>query len=206
MSDPRIIAALDPGLTNVGLGLVARYGAKLDLVESQHIHAPAADNLETPEAKREDMNRRLKKIWRDVALVCREYRPALFGIEDQQGVRVGARMNQKRQIEAARKGQTIKAFGMSADADYVAEVVGLAKAVAFSYGIPVLMYSPQQAKIAVCGRGHGHAEKSEVIKAVRLYFPGIESNGQVLREHEADAIAGAIYCERVTLLAARRAG
>jgi Holliday junction resolvasome RuvABC endonuclease subunit len=206
VSDPRVIAALDPGLTNVGLGLVARYGAKLDLVESQHIHSPAAEKLDTPEAKRDDLNRRLKKIWRDIALVCRDYRPVLFGIEDQQGVRVGARMNAKRQIEAAREGRSIKSFGMSAEADYVAEVVGIVKAVAFSYGVPVMMYTAQQAKIAVCGRGHGHAEKREVIQAVRHYFPGIERDGHVLKEHEADAIAGAIYCERITMLQARRAG
>lgn len=201
MSEPRVIAAIDPGLTHVGLGIVGRYGAKLDLVWSQHIKAEAEAGLETPEAKRVDLNRRLKKIWREVACALRDYRPALLGVEDQAPATIGARMQG---LKAAARGE--KAGGFSANNDPVFEVVGIAKACAFAYGIPVLLYTPEQAKIAVCGRGNAHATKKEVIKAVRYYFPGIENCGQVLREHEADAIAGAIYCERVTMLHARRAG
>jgi Holliday junction resolvasome RuvABC endonuclease subunit len=200
VTEPRVIAALDPGLTHVGLGIVGRYGAKLDLVWSQHIKAEANVGLETPEAKRIDLNRRLKKIWREVAMAMRDYRPSLLGIEDQAPATIGARMQG---LKAAALGE--KAGGFSANNDPVFEVVGIAKACAFAYGIPVLLYTPQQAKIAVCGKGNGNASKGDVIKAIRYYFPGIEADGQVLREHEADAIAGAIYCERVTLLDARRA-
>lgn len=200
MTNPaRVVAAVDPGLAHVGYGLVGRYGAKLDLVESGYISTPADW----------DLNDRLKKIWRELATVCRDFKPSVVAIEDQAGPSVGARMSAKRQLEAAQKGRTVKAFGFSANNDPIFEVCGIVKAVAWAYGIPVMMYTAAQAKIAVCGRGKGRAEKQEVIAAIRHYFPGLERDGQKLGEHEADAIAGAIYCERVTMLGAkamRRAG
>lgn len=195
-SSARLVCAVDPGLAHVGWGLVGRYGAKLDLVDSGHIATP-------PDV---ELNDRLRTIWRQLAVVCREYRPALLGIEDQAGVSVGARMSAKRQVEAAQKGRSVKAFGFSANNDPIFEVCGIAKSVAWSYSVPVVMYTAGQAKIAVCGRGKGRAEKREVIQAIRAYFPGVERDGHVLGEHEADAIAGAIHVERVTLLAARRTG
>lgn len=185
-----VCMAVDPGLAHVGYGLVGRYGAKLDLVESGHISTPADWELTD----------RLKKIWRDLAVVCRGSRPTLMGIENQAPAAIGARMMG---LKAAAKGE--KAGGFNHNNDPVFEVVGIAKAVAFSYGIPVMLYSPQQAKIAVCGKGSGSAKKAQIIDAIRrCYFQGIENDGQVLGEHEADAIAGAIYCERVTYLTARR--
>jgi Holliday junction resolvasome RuvABC endonuclease subunit len=187
---------MDPGLAHVGVAVVGRYGAKLDLIDSCHIETP-------PDM---ELNDRLRLIWRRLAVCCRDYRPSVLAIEDQAGVSVGARMSAKRQVEAAAKGRTIKAFGFSANNDPIFEVCGVAKAVAFGYGIPVVMYTAGQAKIAVCGKGKGRAEKREVIAAVRYYFKGIERDGHLLGEHEADAIAGAIYVERVTMLQARRAG
>jgi Holliday junction resolvasome RuvABC endonuclease subunit len=201
VSTPRLVAAIDPGLAHVGLGLVARYGSKLDLVDSKHIATEPRGNLDSADAKRIDLTRRLREIWHGLALFCREYRPSILGIEDQAPAAVGARM---RGLKAAADGE--KSGGFNSNNDPVFEVVGIAKAVAFSYGIPVLLYVPEHAKIAVCGPGKGKATKREVITACRIYFPGIERDGHRLGEHEADAIAGAIYVERVTLLQSRRAG
>ncbi len=187
----RIICACDPGIAHVGWGLVGRFGAKLDLIDSGHIETK-------PD---EELTARLRRIWVGLATVCRDYRPALFGIEDQAPAAVGARVMG---LKAAARGE--KGGGFGANNDPVFEVVGVAKAVAFSYGIPVMLYAPKQAKIAVCGKGAGSAKKPQVMAACRVYFPGIERDGHRLGEHEADAIAGAIYCERVTLLASRRAG
>jgi len=183
------VIACDPGLANVGYGVVRRHSnsARPELVESGKIETPADWGL----------NDRLKKIWRELALLCcdKQIRPHYFGIEDQNGARVGARMNAKRQLDAARQGKAIKAFGFNANTDAVGEVVGIMKAVAFSYGIPVVMYAPQQAKIAVCGKGMGHATKLEVINAIRfVMFQGIN---QTVGEHEADALAGAVFVERM---------
>lgn len=192
MSQPvRHVLSVDPGIAHVGWGLVGRFGAKLDLVDSGHIETK-------PD---EELTARLLRIWLGLATVCRDYRPALFGVENQAPASVGARVMG---LKAAARGE--KGGGFGANNDPVFEVVGVAKAVAFSYGIPVMLYTPQQAKIAVCGKGAGRAQKAQVMQACRVYFPGIERDGHRLGEHEADAIAGAIYCERVTLLASRRAG
>jgi Holliday junction resolvasome RuvABC endonuclease subunit len=169
---------------------VGRPRARFELIDSGHIATK-------PDA---DLNDRLRVIWQAFAKLCRDYRPSLVGVENQAGAAIGARMQG---LKAAAKGE--KAGGFSANNDPVFEVVGVIKAAAFAYNIPVMLYAPQQAKIAVLGRGSGNAKKHEVVAAIRSIFRGaIETDGRVLGEHEADAIAGAIYCERVTMLGARR--
>ncbi len=190
MTEPtHVTCALDPGIAHVGYGVVGRYGAKLELIESGHITTSADD----------DLNVRLRRIWRELALVVRDLKPELFGVENQANAAIGAR---QRGLEAAAQGR--KGGGFNAYNDQVFEVCGIAKAVAFAYAVPVMLYMPQQAKIAVCGKGKGSAKKSEVVTAIGHYFPGLEHNGKPISEHEADAIAGAIYCERVTYLTAKR--
>lgn len=185
----RIVLCADPGLAHVGYGLVGRYSGKFELVDSGHIETKAEQELTD----------RLRKIWLGFAKLCRDYRPALVGVEDQAGASIGARMMG---LKAAAKGE--KAGGFNHSNDAVFEVVGAIKAAAFSYGIPVMVYSPKQAKIAVLGAGKGNAKKHEVIGAVRAIFRGVvERDGRTLGEHEADAIAGAIYCERATFLGER---
>lgn len=139
--------------------------------------------------------------------MAKAYRPTLVGYECQRGVNVGARMNAKRAIAAAARGEAGPSLGFGANNDLVFEVVGIAKAVCWSYGSTLFRYTPQQAKIAVCGKGNGSAEKEQVREAIRFYFKGYE---QLMKRcidlNEADAIAGAIHCERVTFLAGRAAG
>lgn len=196
---PAGVLAADPGLAHFGWGLVARYGAKLDLVDSGHIKTePDGDRHDAIE-KAADLQRRLRLIWRGFAMACRTYRPKLIGIESQDQASIGARM---RGLEAARKGE--KAGGFNASNDHVMKVVGVVYAVAFSYGIEVVEYSPQQAKNGVLGPGNGWATKAEVMARVRIYFPGIERDGHPLDEHSADAIAGAIHVERISFMSARR--
>lgn len=174
----RIVLAADPGIRHVGFGVVGRRASKFELVDHGEISTKSDA----------DLNDRLRVIWQAVARLCRDYRPALLGVENQAGAIIGARQRGEQ-----------NAFN-----DQVLEVVGAIKAAAFSYAIPVMLYSPQQAKIAVLGHGNGNAKKAAVMGAVRAIFKGaIEQDGQPLGEHEADAIAGAVYCERVTYLSAR---
>lgn len=195
MTDNLTLAA-DPGVAHVGFGLVGRFGAsaKFELVDYGQISTKADA----------DLNDRVRVIWRAFATLCRDYRPCTVAIENQAGAAIGARMMG---LKAAAKGEKGGGFNFSNDA--VFEVVGAIKAAAFAYGIPVMLYAPQQAKIAVLGRGKGNAKKHEVIAAVRAIFRGVvEVDGKMLTEHSADAIAGAIHVERVTMLAGRtrRAG
>jgi Holliday junction resolvasome RuvABC endonuclease subunit len=197
------VLCVDPGLAHVGWAFVRRFGpggsGKLDLIDSGHI----------PTEPDEELDRRLRKIWRVLACAVRDYRPAIVGVENQRNANIAARMNARQIAEAQRNGTAIpKAMGFGANNDAVFEVVGLVKALTWAKPErSLLLYLPQQAKIAVLGKGNGSADKKQVRQAVRHYFPGYEQLQQrELDLNEADAIAGAIYVERVTLLQSRRAG
>ena len=190
----RVVMAIDPGIRHVGVGIVARYGGRLDLVDSAHIDTEAD----------EDIDDRERRIWLRLARLCKEYRPGMVGYEDQRGVNVAARMNAKRAFAAMKRGEEAPDLGFGGNNDPVFEVVGIAKAIAWSCGSQLFRYTAQQAKIAVLGKGNGHAEKKSVRDAVRRYFPGYETlMGRVIDLNESDAIAGAIHCERVTFLGAK---
>lgn len=194
MTEPRYVATLDPGLAHVGWSVVTRFGAKLDLVDSGHIETD-------PD---EELNARLKRIWLKWATVLRYYRPSLVGVEDQLKVAAAARGRAQAIAKAVREGKRApKELGFNANNDPVMIVVGVAKTVAFSYCAEVMDYAPTQAKKAVTN--DSYAEKGAVRAAVRHYFPGYEQlMGRIIDLNEADAIAGAIYCERVTYLDAKR--
>jgi Holliday junction resolvasome RuvABC endonuclease subunit len=197
---PAGVLAADPGLAHFGWGCVSRFGAKLDLVDSGHIETAPQGDRHDAAAKAADLRRRLRAIWHGFAVACRTYRPRLVALESQDQASIGARV---RGLEAAARGE--KGGGFNSNNDHVMKVVGVVYAVAFSFGIEVFEYSPQQAKNGVLGAGHARATKAQVMAAIRVYFPGIERDGHRLDEHSADAIAGAIYCERVTYLSARAA-
>jgi Holliday junction resolvasome RuvABC endonuclease subunit len=194
VSDPtNITMAIDPGIAHVGVGIVARYGAKLDIVESCHIET-------SPD---EDTDARERRIWYRIATLAKAHRPAFVGYEDQRGVNVAARQNAQRAIAAAKSGAPIPKLGYAGGNDAVPEVVGIVKAIAWSYGATLFRYTAQQAKKAVAG--DGRADKEQVRSAIRHYFKGYEQlMGRIIDLNEADAIAGAIYCERVTYLDAKR--
>lgn len=193
MTEPLVVLAADPGIAHVGVGIVARYGTKLDIVESCHIDTDP----------KEDTDVRERRIWFKLATLCKAHRPAYVGYEDQRGVNVAARQNAKRAIAAAQRGAPIPKLGYAGGNDAVPEVVGIVKAVAWSFGATLFRYTAQQAKKAVAG--NGNAEKSEVRAAIRHYFKDYERlMGRLIDLNEADAIAGAIHVERVTYLDAKR--
>jgi len=194
VTEPRVVLAVDPGIRHLGVGIVARYGGKLDIVESCHIETDS----------KEDTDARERRIWFKLATLCKAHRPAYVGYEDQRGVNVAARQNAQRAIAAVQRGAPIPTLGYAGGNDAVPEVVGIVKAVAWSFGATLFRYQAQQAKRAVAG--DGHADKEQVRAAIRHYFKGYEQLMQrIIDLNEADAIAGAIYCERVTCLDARRA-
>jgi Holliday junction resolvasome RuvABC endonuclease subunit len=180
VSEPDLIASVDPGLAHVGWAIGGRYGARPEIVESGYI----------PTDPKAELDDRLREIWLGLVRPFKVYRPKVVAIENQGPASIGKR---KKQLEAAAKGE--KAGGWNASNDHVFEVVGIAKAVAWSYGARVVMYAVQTAKKVAAD--NGNATKQEVINAIRrIWFPGIENDGQPLSEHEADAIAGFICVER----------
>lgn len=187
MSEPDFIASVDPGYRRVGWCVGARYGARLDLAESGCIETTTDDEQEV----------RLRQIWLGLARPFKAYRPKVVCIENQSPASVGKRVMQ---LKAAARGE--KRGGYNDSNDQVFEAVGIAKAVAWSYGARVVLFAPQSAKKSVTS--NGNATKLEVINAIRfIYFKGMEQGRAPLEEHEADAIAGFIHCERAIHLAAR---
>jgi Holliday junction resolvasome RuvABC endonuclease subunit len=182
-----MIASVDPGLAHMGWCVGARYGARLDLAESGCIDTDPADDQET----------RLRQLWLGLARPFKAYRPKVVCIENQSPASIGKRVMQ---LKAAARGERVGGYKDSND--QVFEAVGIAKAVAWSFGARVMLFSQNTAKKAVTS--NGLASKLEVINAIRfIYFPGMEKGRAPLEEHEADAIAGFICCERTMYLEAK---
>jgi Holliday junction resolvasome RuvABC endonuclease subunit len=190
VTEPPVFAFVDPGLANIGWAAVARYGAKVDIVDSGYIETSPKDSLDE----------RLKKIWRGLVLPFSELRPAVVGYEDQSGPSIGARMMG---LKAAARGE--KAGGFNVSNDHVFECVGIVKALAWGYNARVVGVGSQALKIAVCGKGNGRADKATVMRHVMYYFPDLLKAGHKLNEHSADAIAGAIHVERGAFMSSRKA-
>lgn len=182
----------DPGLANSGFGVIRRLGRRLDWLEAGTVTTDSA----RPLLERE------RHIWSTAVGLIREHRPQVIGIEDQSGVSAGARMAAKRAIDAARAGREVKFFGFNASNDGVTEVVGILKAAAFAYGVPVVMLQPRTIKVQLVGAGGGKAEKDQIKAVIARLFPDI---GRI-SSHASDGLATAVTTERVWHLESARAG
>lgn len=182
---------IDPGLRFLGFGVVRRLGGRLSLIDYGQRETDTEHSLE----------RRQRQIWHDLDRLIRYHDPDVIAYEDQAGVAAAARESQKRQLEAARRGRTIKSFHFSADNDGVTEVVGMIKGLAFHYGIPLRKYQPRTVKVTVLGRGNASADKAHIQQAIARIF-GLRE----IKEHAADAVSIAVTGEQRTWLEARRAG
>lgn len=188
----RVSVGFDPGLANCGFGVVERQGSRLTWLEYGTITTDAARPLEEREAL----------IWSEASRLVAEHHPTVIGLEDQSGVATAARMNVKRQLEAARRGGEVQGFGFNASNDGVVEVVGVLKAVAFAYRVPILMMQPRSVKVQLLGTGSGKAEKQEIKAAIARLFP----DAGRMSSHAADGLAIAIGAERISFLETLRAG
>lgn len=93
----------------------------------------------------------------------------------------------------------------NADALRVQQVVGIVRAQSFRPGIDFVEVEPQEAKIAVLGKGSGSADKGQVERAVRALVKDLPSQ---MTSHASDACAIAIAGARKFRVDAqlRRAG
>lgn len=161
-----IVVGFDPGMV-AGLACVELGGPMPPrLVDAQRV--PAGDAA-LP------IDRRLQRVWGALGAMLREHHPFCLGIEEQSGAQVGA----------------FHRGDFNVDNSKTMICVGMAVGCALAYRVPVVWVKPQQAKIAVCGKGGRSADKHQVKRAVAAIV------GKELPEAAADAVAIALVAGRL---------
>ncbi len=167
-SDTGMILGVDPGYAACGICAIERLGQRWVCFRAVTVRTPSTMPLH------ERMGRVYEELRGTYAIMC-----------------VGSIVACERQ-DRARQGSAERAT-TSSDAALVEQVVGMVRTVALSAAIPFVEVDPQQAKIAVLGRGHGGASKEQVRRAVMALVSGCP---KILSSHAADAIVTAIAAER----------
>ena len=158
------ILGFDPGIASPGLALVGRKVGGYKLLAHRVIRTTPTKNRQPSPTERYDM------IIDALCEMIITHRPTELVIEEQAGVQAGAF---KQKIKNANNSKTMV-------------VVGLARAVARVYRVPVFEVRPQRAKLAVCGPKSSSAKKSEVQTAVSRLI------GQTIPQDASDAAALAV--------------
>ena len=156
------ILGIDPGFAFIGLGLV-----EFSSLATRVLHHETYRTRTT-----EDDHGRLDAIADHVFDAIERWQPDCIGYENQAGVSVGKAREDIPVTFASQR---------------VLEVVGIIRAAARFNAVPCYVVAPSTVKVAVLGKGGGHAKKDRVKRAIRTIF-GL---GQC-SEHAADAIAIAI--------------
>lgn len=174
-----IAVGFDPGLATLGFGVLDLQPASTRVLEYGDIGEPDA---QLPNAER------LNRICVKVDGIMNRWCPDVMGIEAQAGVHVGK----------DREGQPGHLSLRFVHA--VTGILRMAACTALAEAIPCYEPQPVSVKVALLGRGHGHAEKA-AIKA------GVERLLGVKRpsSHAADALAVAICAVRLHRVAERAA-
>lgn len=161
-----IVIGFDPGLASLGFGVIDFRASSTRVLEHGDIGEPGTD-ASTAE--------RLDRICRNVDYLMNKHCPDIMGYEAQAGVQFGKERDGQqshinlRQVHA------------------VTGVLRMAGNTALAEAIPVYTPQPSSIKVALLGKGSGHAEKAQVREGVRRLF-GVTSCGS----HDADAIATAL--------------
>ncbi len=187
----------DPGVSSLGLGVIGRSGSALEFIDADTVHP-----------KGETLTEKEREIYQRTTALIRKHHPLVLGIEDQLGVAAAARANQSRKAAAVAKGLIgPEAMGFNASNDGVIEVVGVLKAAAFAYGVPIVLMQPRSISLGILGPGQGGRDKDEAKKLVKarlcLIMPALRNVRISL--HATDALAAGIVAERQSL-ENRRAG
>ena len=152
-----IVVGADPGLRNCALTAFEYDAASAGRYEIRG-HVTAKTDT------KDSIIVRLRRIWAGASSFIGEVEPDLLVVEEQAGAFAG---NQ-------REGKT------NAKALYLRDVSGILMAAGWAAGASVGTVTPQQAKIAVLGRGSRSADKRQIIQMVEAL------TGRRMNEHEAD--------------------
>jgi Holliday junction resolvasome RuvABC endonuclease subunit len=164
-----IALGIDPGFAFLGIGV-------LDMSNS----AARVLHHETFKTTTKDTDSdRLDALCERIICMIDEYQPALVGYENQAMAEVGAQMRREKQAE-----EGVAAGGTSYSSRRVHEISGAIRCAARLFELPCYCLAPATIKVAVLGKGGGHAKKDRVKLAVRTIF-----HVKGCSEHAADAIA-----------------
>ncbi len=193
----RIAMGADPGVSSLGLGVIGRSGSALEFLDAATVHP-----------KGETLTEKEREIYQKATALMRQHHPLVLGIEDQLGVAAAARANQNRKAAAVAKGLIgPEVMGFNASNDGVIEVVGVLKAAAFAYGVPIVLMQPRSINLGILGPGHASTDKTvkKLVKArLCLIMPALRDVRISL--HATDALAAAFVAERQSFQESARAG
>lgn len=162
------VLGIDGGFASIGVSIIEL------LADSEALRLSRVIRTEKSDKKREvrqsdDNMRRAGLIARDLAAIIRTYKPEAICIEA---------MSFPRSSSVAAK---------------MALTFGIVAALAEGYDLPIIQASPQDVKLAMCGRKN--ASKDEICAEVETRFPEIAWPAQKgLWEHAADAVAVVVAC------------
>ncbi|HDN58388.1 MAG: crossover junction endodeoxyribonuclease RuvC [Candidatus Neomarinimicrobiota bacterium] len=153
MDNDVIIIGVDPGLSKTGYGIVARRRGELSYIASGVIST----------SSRKSFPLRIKKIYRELREILKEYNPGVMVVEEAIYVR---------------NAKTALMLGQAR---------GVILLAAIESGLVVKEFSPAKIKVAVVGNGSATKEQVNYMVANIL---GLK--GKNLAHDETDALAGAI--------------
>jgi Holliday junction resolvasome RuvABC endonuclease subunit len=179
-----LVFGIDPGYAQVGVALVDYGRSSTRVVYSETLRT-------TTKLTADD---RIDFFVDRFCELVERYEPAVIGYENQAGVVTGIARRAREEGEHT---------GMSAAARRVLEVCGAIRATARFYALPCYVLAPSTIKVALLGKGAGHAPKERMREGARRIFH-VEGS-----EHVADAVAVTIATvrrHRMELASVRRAG
>jgi crossover junction endodeoxyribonuclease RuvC len=178
------IVGVDPGFAFLGWAAVDFSASSMRFI--------AGDTFKT--TAKESPEERLDAIADQLFDVLEIHAPAAVGYENQAGVEAG--MHRRAEQDGTERRS-------SYSSRHVHEAVGAIRAAARAYGLPCYVFAPATIKVALLGRGGGHAAKGRVKEAVTRFF-GVSGSS-----HMADAVAIAVATvrkHRIEQMSVRRAG
>lgn len=159
-----IVIGWDPGLASLGYAVCEFEPAKTRVLAHGDIGEPAGDRDEV----------RLDRICKTVDDLMNRWTPDMMGYEQQSGVFVGKDREGEAKTWHARR---------------IFDVLGILRMAAncaLAEAVPLYTPAVSSVKVAILGKGYGHADKAAVQSAVKRLF-GVRGNS-----HECDAVAVAV--------------
>jgi crossover junction endodeoxyribonuclease RuvC len=162
-----IALGVDPGFANLGLGVLEVTNASTRVL--LHETFTTSPKHDTPA--------RLNAIADRLLDAIDDYAPALLAYENQAGVEVGMQLMREKEGTA----------GTNYSSRRVHEVSGIIRCAARAFELPCYCLAPSTIKVALLGKGGGHAPKARLKLGVRRMLGVVGCS-----EHAADALAIAI--------------